>query len=130
MRSDKNIWVVALAVCLAVTACGGKETNQAALQSEQEHVQQGIAVAEGDDPNRWAPPQDAIDKAKADAQQPEIRVGNLAELKNDPGIGEMEVLPPPAPPPKLVQGDEADQYGLPAWEQMARGELHVKRIQY
>jgi hypothetical protein len=53
--------------------------------------------------------------------------GQSAE--DDPALGEMVKLPPP-PMPKLASGDEADQFGLPEWERMARGELHVKRIRY
>lgn len=124
-------FLVAIIACLLVTACGAnKEADQKALESEKDHEQNGIAVAQSDDPNHWAPPQDLIAKAKQDDAQPEMRVGNLADLKNEPGIGEMELLPPQPEPPKLTQGDEADQYGLSEWEQMARGDLHVKRIQY
>ncbi|MEY2540110.1 MAG: hypothetical protein QOG67_3850 [Verrucomicrobiota bacterium] len=55
----------------------------------------------------------------------------------DPALGQMEKLPPPPMPLKLGSGDEADQFGLPEWERMARGEprmargeLHAKRIRY
>jgi hypothetical protein len=129
MKSKR--YLIAILASLLVTACGAnKEADQTAVQEEKEHEENGQAVAESDDPNRWAPSAEATEKAKHDDAQPEIRVGNLAQLKNDPAIGEMELLPPQPQPPKLIQGDEADQYGLSAWEQMARGELHVKRIQY
>jgi hypothetical protein len=131
MNALKRKYLVAVAVGLMVTACGGnKEADQKALQAEQEHVQNGIAVADTDDPNRWAPPPEAIEQAKQDAAAPAIHVGDLSELKNDPSLSYMEVLPPQPEPPKLAQGDEADQYGLPEWEAMARGDLHVKRIRY
>jgi hypothetical protein len=60
-----------------------------------------------------------------------IDSANEAEAGDeDPALGGMEKLPPPPMPPKLASGDEADQFGLPEWERMARGELHVKRIRY
>src|SRR5205085_8490608 len=49
--------------------------------------------------------------------------------ENDPALEGMAKLPPP-PMPKIASGDEADQFGLPEWERMARGDLHVKRIHY
>lgn len=55
--------------------------------------------------------------------------GTSQPSDEDPALGDMEKLPPP-PLPKLAAGDEVDQFGLPEWERMARGELHVKRIRY
>ena len=54
---------------------------------------------------------------------------NEQAAEADPMFGGMEKLPVP-PMPKLGPGDEADQFGLPEWERMARGELQVKRIHY
>lgn len=109
-------------------------------------------------PRRWAPSADAIAAAKRERKAPMIvarstqprasdydlnpngasqpqPMGGEADRSSDQGsgddaaLGDMEKLPPP-PMPKLGSGDEADQFGLPEWEQLARGELHIKRIRY
>ena len=89
------------------------------------------------DPKYWKPTKEAIESAKRESNPPPVVVsttqrgaGNYEQAPTeDPELGEIEKLAPP-PMPKLASGDEADQFGLPEWERMARGELHVKRIRY
>jgi hypothetical protein len=128
MRVESKLKTILAAVIVAgvIAGCGGTNTQQ--QQAEQAHVEQGVAVAEGDNPNAWAPSAESIAEAKKQDAAPAIALTDSGGA--DQAIGEMEKLPPSAPPTKLANGDEADQYGLPAWEQMARGDLHVKRIQY
>lgn len=58
----------------------------------------------------------------------------LADDENSSTEPDDESAPQQMPPPialqPLTSGDEADQYGLPEWEKIARGDLHIKRIQY
>jgi hypothetical protein len=118
--------ILLLAVTVGITACGGNDKQ--AQQAEQEHVAAGIAVTDTDDPNRWAPSPEAVEQAKKDAAAPPIQLAD--DGSTDIGLGEMEKPPVPPEPPKLANGDEADQYGLPAWDQIAHGDLKVKRIHY
>lgn len=127
MKDAVRIGAVLAIVCGVTTGCGGAADKQA-QQAEQEHVQAGIAAADGDDPNRWAPLPEAIESAKKEAAQPMMQMTDNGGA--DMALGSMEKLPPQPEPQKLSNGDEAEQYGVPAWEQIARGDLKVKRIHY
>lgn len=109
-----------------LAACGDDDSK--AQQAEQAHVAVGIAVAEADDPDRWAPSREAVEQMKRDAAAPPIRMAD--DGSSDIALGEMERPPVPPEQPRLPGADEADRYGLAAWEQMARGEVKVKRIRY
>jgi hypothetical protein len=131
--------VLALGLVSAILAACGKGDDQvrqgypnpSALSSttaEQKRVDAGIAAAAEDNPNSWAPSPESVAGAKKDAAAPPIQM--VDDGISDIALGNMPRPPAPPPPPKLATGDEAVQYGLPAWEQIARGELRVKRIQY
>ncbi len=94
----------------------------------QERVDRGIAVAQSDDRSRWAPSPDTVAAFKKDAASPAMRV--LDDGTSDIALGASARPPTPPQPPGLVNGDDAVRYGVAAWEQMARGDLRVKRIQY
>ncbi|QEX22479.1 hypothetical protein FRZ61_24110 [Hypericibacter adhaerens] len=128
---------------MVMTGCGrdddqaqekgqAQETSQAqtepAQQAEQEHVEAGVAAAEADDPSRWAPSPEAIAQARKDADAPPIEMAD--DGSSDIALGGMERPPVPPAPPRLLEGDDADQYGLAAWEQIARGDLKPRRIHY
>jgi hypothetical protein len=76
-------------------------------------------------------PRAAMQAQQNEETAPEYDSRNTEQATGeDPALGQIDKLPPPPMPPKLAAGDEADQFGLPEWERMARGELHVKRIRY
>jgi hypothetical protein len=75
-------------------------------------------------------PRAAEQENSSNATSSSARSDGAAPAEEDPALGGMEKLPPLPMPPRLKPGDEADQFGLPEWERMARGELHVKRIRY
>lgn len=130
MKDAVKFGVTLAIVCGVTTGCGGAADKQAqqARQAEQEHVQAGVAAADADDPSRWAPSPRAIESAKKEAAQPMVQMADNGGA--DIALGAMEKLPPQPEPPRLSNGDEADQYVVPAWEQIARGDLRVKRIHY
>src|SRR4051794_15876194 len=94
---------------------------------------------QGDDAldlNGWKPTAAAIQAAERQKKSPPMIVATAPPKSidykgsvgvEDPELGGIEKLPP-RPMPKLASGDEADQFCLPEWERMARGELHIKRI--
>jgi hypothetical protein len=138
-----NVLIAAAICCAACTACS------------RSHESTSSGEADGIDPNRWRPAAEAIAAAErekkapmtlARATQPRASAYDLNPraaaagqssdpaseeqlAQDDPSIAGMPKLPPP-PMPKLGRGDEADQFGLPEWEQIARGDLHIKRIRY
>jgi hypothetical protein len=127
--------VLALGLVSLIAAACGKRDEQArhsgsdsATAAEQEHVDAGVVASSEDDPDRWAPSPESVARAKQDIAMPPIQMADDGTA--DIALGDMPRPPAPPPPKKLTNGDEADQYGLPAWEQVARGELRVKRIQY
>jgi hypothetical protein len=154
MRNAIEKLLLLAIVCGACAGCGQDHNTKEQLAKEQDRVQHGVLADDADDPNRWAPSPEAIAAAQKEASEPAIRpqstpaatsyamnpraaehgetmnVSESAQDPNDIALGDMQKLPPPAPPPAIRAGDEADQFGLPEWEQMARGELHVKRIRY
>ena len=125
----------ALLVSFLILSCAGCSQNNAQQQqAEQAHVEQGIVAAGGDDPNSWAPSKEAVEQAAKDAQA-QASAPSAAETGDttqatDPAMTGMERMPPPPMPSDLSGSDEAEKYGLPEEEEMARGELHVKRIRY
>ena len=137
--------LVLMVVCVfAFSACRSKNDEASeranvqspALEEEQARVNQGIAVDESDDPSRWVPSSEDVKTAKLAAAAPTFTPQpwqGLAPGAQDPteiSLGGIERLPVPPQPPRFTKGDEADEYGLPAWEKMARGEINVRRIQY
>lgn len=125
--------VMVLGLACAVGACSrsdeaGQQSSPQTASEEQAHVEAGIAAAESDDPKRWAPSREARERAKKNAAAAAIALAD--DGTSEIALGQMERPPVPPPPPKLRSGTEADQFGLPAWEQIARGDLRPKRIQY
>jgi hypothetical protein len=127
--------ILAFGLILAMTvACGkgdqGRKQASAdsAAAAEQEHVDAGVVAASEDDPSRWAPSSGSVAQAKKESAMPPIQM--VDDGSADIALGSMPRLPAPPPVKKRADGDEADQYGLPAWEHVARGELRVRRIQY
>ena len=128
--------IFAFGLILVMTVSCGKKEDQgrkhagvdAATAAEQEHVDAGIVAASEDNPSRWAPSSESIARAKQDLASPPIQM--VDDGSTDISLGSMPRPPVPPPPKKMSNGDEADQYGLAAWEQVARGELRVRRIQY
>jgi len=135
-------WLIAIVMYAEVSGCS------------RSHSPGGQQEDDASSPRSWAPSADAIAAAKRARKAPTI-VANSTQPRaseydlnprsatrpnhdsqgapqvdpDDIALGDMEKFPPP-PMPKFGSGDEADQYGLPEWERIARGELHVKRIRY
>jgi hypothetical protein len=145
-----ELLVVTVIICGACSGCSKSHSNSA--QRENDGVdpddwaptKEAIAAArrEKDSPLSLAPtaqprasdydlnPRAAMQAQENEETEPGYESRNTEPVEDDPALGEIERLPPPPALPKLGQGDEADQFGLPEWERMARGELHVKRIRY
>jgi hypothetical protein len=145
-----ELLVVTVIICGACSGCSKSHSNSA--QRENDGVdpddwaptKEAIESArrEKDSPLSLAPtaqprashydlnPRAAMQAQENEETEPGYDSRKIKQTtEEDPALGDMAKLPPPVPP-KLASGDEADQFGLPEWERMARGELHVKRIRY